>query len=275
LFLPRLPDFMDGMSLLLASDLHTAGYGRNENILGSIIRQGGDLLLFAGDFCRHLVIGNPLRSGRKPYKVGLSAQGLVFPPQSKRALYVTQKLLKNADFSLGVFAVQGNHDPADFIHDLTRLGVTTLNNETRQVATLKGRRFNICGVNCLGRSSMDIAETVLEMDPSLFTIALCHYPEMAEPLAGAGVDLILSGHTHGGQICLPDGSPIISHSQTGRKYSSGLERLGDSFIYTSCGLGDSIIPVRINCPPEITRLTLHQGNVAKSTTMVRNADQVL
>ena len=259
LFLPRLPDFLEGMRLLLASDLYTAGYGRNEKILGSIIRQGADLLLFVGDFCRHMVIGNPFGSWQEPCKVGFSAKGLAFPPQSKRALYVTRKLLQNADFPLGIFAVLGNHDPADFVHDLTRLGVTTLDNETRQLTTFKERRFNICGVNCLSRSSMDIAETVLEMDPSLFTIGLCHFPEMAEPLAGAGVDLILAGHTHGGQICLPDGTPLISHSQTGRKYSSGLERLGDNFIYTSRGLGNSIIPVRVNCPPEITRLTLHRG----------------
>ena len=261
LYMPQLPDFMDGVRILQVGDLHTIGFGWNEEHLQAVIRQGCDMLIFTGDFCYQLGLGNPFYSqDQEPAQPGLSWRGLVIAPQVDRSVRVCRELLEDFNCPFGVFAVQGNHDPDEFITKLVELGVTVLANKTTQIANSEGGRFNLCGVRCYGRKTIDIAEAVLNILPSLFSIAICHYPEMAGLLSGAGIDLILAGHTHGGQICLPGGIPLVTHSRTGKKYAVGLERINSSVIYTTRGLGYSILPIRIFCPPEITRITLRPGD---------------
>jgi predicted MPP superfamily phosphohydrolase len=83
-------------------------------------------------------------------------------------------------------------------------------------------------------------------------ILLAHEPDFADSSAGTGkFDLQLSGHTHGGQVVLPFfGPPVLPH--LGSKYPSGLYRIGDMYQYTNRGVGMAKLPIRINCPPEIT-----------------------
>lgn len=158
----------------------------------------------------------------------------------------------------GVFAIQGNHDPDEFMDALVELGVKVLANETQQLE-VKGGYLNLCGLRGHGRKTADIPTAVQGLDGESFSIAAIHYPEMAEAVAAAGVDLILAGHTHGGQICLPNGRAVITHSRTGLKYASGLERLGESYVYTCRGIGTTVVPLRIFCRPEIVRITLRRG----------------
>ena len=93
-----------------------------------------------------------------------------------------------------------------------------------------------------------------------FSILLSHTPEIYQQAAHADFNVLLSGHTHGGQICLPGGIPITLDSVLPRHMGSGSWRYRDMSGYTSVGVGCSIVPVRFNCPPEIT---LH---VLQSTT---------
>jgi uncharacterized protein len=271
LHLPQLPDSLENLCLLHIGDLHARRFGRHEQQLCTVLRQECDLLLCTGDSCHQVRWSNPLydsKHGRKPMPPGLYWREWVFPAHTAEALDVWKKFLKDVHCPLGVYCVQGNHDPDEFMRDLPAQGVAVLNNEARQITLANGGRFNLAGVQCFGRATADLPRTLLQLEPKLFTIALCHYPEMAEALAGAGVDLILAGHTHGGQICLPNRKPLASHSRTGGKYVMGLERIFESWVYTTRGLGRSTLPLRLFCPPEITRFTLHCGPL--ENTIIRH-----
>jgi hypothetical protein len=93
-----------------------------------------------------------------------------------------------------------------------------------------------------------------------FSILISHTPEVYRQAALAGFNLLLSGHTHGGQICLPGGIPITLDSVLPRFMGSGAWKYGSLIGYTSVGAGSSIVPVRFNCPPEITLHHLRRSN---------------
>jgi len=271
LYLPQLPDRLEGLRLVHFGDVHTRRCGPRERRLHEIVRQGCDLVLCSGDSCFQLCIANPMRDikqDKKPPRPGLRWNGWVFAPRSDDAVTLFKRLLENHACSLGVYVVRGNHDSSDFIERVAQMGVRVLSNQAARIDLPNGGRFNLAGMLGYGRVTTDIPKTLLEVDPELFTIALCHYPEMAEALATAGVDLILAGHTHGGQICLPTGRAIVTHSCTGRKYTAGLERIGDSYLYTTRGMGQTAVPFRLFCPPEVVRITLHRGDFDR--TVVRN-----
>jgi uncharacterized protein len=81
---------------------------------------------------------------------------------------------------------------------------------------------------------------------------LSHTPEVYRQAAHAGFDLLLSGHTHGGQICLPGSIPLMLEAVLPRRMGAGAWQHGKMAGYTSVGAGCSVVPVRFNCPPEIT-----------------------
>jgi predicted MPP superfamily phosphohydrolase len=84
------------------------------------------------------------------------------------------------------------------------------------------------------------------------SILLWHTPEAYREAEQAGFHLMLSGHTHGGQICLPGGFPLIIDADCPRRYAKGAWRYQNLIGYTSTGSGTSIADVRLNCPPEVT-----------------------
>ncbi len=88
-----------------------------------------------------------------------------------------------------------------------------------------------------------------EGEPS---ILLAHSPEIYKQACYAGFQLMLCGHTHGGQICLPGGFPLIVNAQCPRRICRGAWRYDSLQGYTSSGCGSSIVPARFNCPPEVT-----------------------
>jgi predicted MPP superfamily phosphohydrolase len=96
-----------------------------------------------------------------------------------------------------------------------------------------------------------------------FSILVSHTPEIYRQAAHADFDLLLSGHTHGGQICLPGGIPITLDSTLPREFGSGPWKYHGMIGYTSAGAGTSIVPARFNCPPEIT---LHHLRVSSRGT---------
>jgi predicted MPP superfamily phosphohydrolase len=162
-----------------------------------------------------------------------------------------------------VYGVLGNHDTIRMVPDLERMGVMMLLNEC-VVLEREGDHIHIAGIDDAHFYRVDnIEKAAAGIPDEAFSILLSHTPEIYRQAAHAGFDLLLSGHTHGGQICLPGGIPITLDSNLPRAFGSGAWKYGNMAGYTSVGAGSCIVPVRFNCPPEIT---LHRLRRAEKTT---------
>jgi predicted MPP superfamily phosphohydrolase len=154
----------------------------------------------------------------------------------------------------GVFAILGNHDDDRHVPAaLARQGFTVLK-DARTTLTINGHRLDIVGIRYWTRRPVEIAPLV---DPAASTtILLAHDPRRLREASALGVPLVLSGHTHGGQVVLPwIGAPAA------RKFAvvAGLAHDAGTTIFVSRGVGTVYVPVRINCPPEVAVLTLRPG----------------
>jgi uncharacterized protein len=156
----------------------------------------------------------------------------------------------------GVFAILGNHDESDIAVELEGFGVRMLINEAAKISR-GGEGLWVVGVDDPHRYGCDDLESALEcVPPGAFKLLLAHSPELFSEAAEAEVDLYLCGHTHAGQICLPRiGAPLMN-ADCPRSYTSGRWQHGEMHGYTSAGVGCSLLPVRYNCPPEITVIEL-------------------
>ena len=105
----------------------------------------------------------------------------------------------------------------------------------------------------------DLPRALQGSSPSEFRFVLSHAPELAWELSKENVDFVLAGHTHGGQICLPGGEPIVVPCSPGKALAKGLCYYRDIPFYVSRGIGVTTAPLRTFCPPEITHLTLRRG----------------
>ena len=259
LYFENLPDFLVGRTILLVSDLHTSGFKKKERQLQQLLAEGADLFICAGDSCYELNLAFWLSTEQQHAQRGLR-KWYMLPVKTPQALDVWRHLLASLNCKLGAYVVQGNHDPDAFMEALAQSGdVAVLSNECRQVEAGPGEFFNVCGIRCARRSVMDVARTMQQARAELFTITVSHYPDMAGALAATGADLVLAGHTHGGQVCLPTGRALLTHSRTGQRFVAGLEHQNRTTVYTGRGLGAQLFGVRLFCPPEITRITRHRG----------------
>jgi predicted MPP superfamily phosphohydrolase len=158
-----------------------------------------------------------------------------------------------------VYGVLGNHDSIRMLPDLERIGIRMLMNEA-DIIERQGLRIHIAGIDDAHFYRADnIEKAAAPIPPDEFSILLSHTPEIYRQAAHAGFSLLLSGHTHGGQICLPGGIPITLDSALPRRLGAGPWQHHDMHGYTSVGAGSSVVPVRFNCPPEITLHYLHKA----------------
>jgi uncharacterized protein len=158
-----------------------------------------------------------------------------------------------------LFGVLGNHDTIRMVPGLERLGVRVLLNES-EVLSRENDRIYVAGIDDAHFYRVDdIAKAVAGIPRGEFAILLSHTPEIYRQAARAGFRLLLSGHTHGGQICLPGSIPITLDSHLPRRFGAGAWTFQDMVGYTSVGAGSCIVPVRLNCPPEITLHHLHRS----------------
>jgi predicted MPP superfamily phosphohydrolase len=151
-----------------------------------------------------------------------------------------------------VYAVLGNHDTVRMVPSLEALEIRMLLNEC--VLISKGDPvLYLAGVDDAHFYRVDnIEKAAADIPDTAFSILLSHTPEIYRQAAHAGFDLLLAGHTHGGQICLPGSVPITLDSVLPRRMGAGAWTYHNMTGYTSVGAGCSIVPVRLNCPPEIT-----------------------
>lgn len=238
--LPRLARSFSGLRLAQISDIHMGGWmngKRFQRVADLVIDQKPDLLLITGDFM-----------------IGHDALDI-----SQQAIQDLILELSRLSSSFPTFAVLGNHDYWTDVetvrHILTSSGTTDL---TNAVSTLKRGEdsLHICGVDDIWEGDARLDDVISQLGDGGPAILMAHEPDFADTSAATGrFDLQLSGHTHGGQVVLPFiGPPILPH--LGRKYPSGLYQVGEMIQYTNRGVGMARLPIRINCPPEITLFVL-------------------
>jgi uncharacterized protein len=156
-----------------------------------------------------------------------------------------------------IYGVLGDHDTICMVPGLEAMGIRMLLNQSVAIER-GGQRIHLGGIGDAHFHGMDNMEKAAAAIPhDEFSILISHTPEVYRQAAHIGFNVLLSGHTHGGQICLPGGIPITLHSTLPRSMGSGAWKYHGMIGYTSVGAGSSIIPVRFNCPPEITLHHLH------------------
>ncbi|WP_051302930.1 metallophosphoesterase [Psychromonas aquimarina] len=156
------------------------------------------------------------------------------------------------------YAVLGNHDSILMVPALEEMGIQLLLNENIHIKQGQGELL-LAGIDDAHYfCADDIPRASNGITAGTPSILLSHTPAIYKQAAAAGFNLLLSGHTHGGQICLPGGIPVILDSDCPRLVSRGKWFYNKMQGYTSVGAGTSVVNVRINCLPEIT---LHKLSV--------------
>lgn len=164
----------------------------------------------------------------------------------------------------GVYAVMGNHDHwtnGDLVSDMLKSeGIRVLNNEGFRFE-LDGASIWLAGVDDLLAGLTDLPAALKGSHKKEMKLLLAHNPSIIRMAQPAGVDLMLSGHTHGGQIRLRDANESSIFPRRRRRLSSGLHRRGNTQIYITRGIGTVVLPVRYGCPPEVSVIELKSENV--------------
>ena len=235
-----LPESFDGFRIAVISDLHNAEFGKNNaNLIELLRRSKPDIIAITGDL---------IDSRRTDIGVALDFAG---------------EAMKIAP----CYYVTGNHEariPDDYTAmraGLVELGVTVLEDARTELES-GGDSIVLLGTNDPMFNEDDTAEIKdqfagLVNENDGFTLLLTHRPEFFEIYAEQGVDLTLCGHVHGAQIRLPFIGGIYTPSQGFfPKYDSGLYFEGDSQMFVSRGLGNSVFPIRINNRPELVIIEL-------------------
>lgn len=230
----KLPPSFDGFTILHLSDLHV---DMNEAAMRSVGELVGDLRY---DLC---VLTGDYRG--KTY--GSFAETL-------DGLARVKARLKGP-----AYGVLGNHDTIQMVPGMEAMGIRMLLNECEPIIR-GGQRIYLAGIDDAHFFQVDnIEKAATHIPDGTFSILLSHTPEIYRQAAHANFDLLLSGHTHGGQICLPRSIPITLDSKLPRRFGSGAWKYHDMQAYTSVGAGSCIVAVRLNCPPEITLHHLRCG----------------
>jgi len=233
--LPRLPAAFGGYTILQLSDLH---------------------IDIEPDFADHLI------AHVRPLACDLCVLTGDYRARTFGRIDATLAALARlrAAIAAPCFAVLGNHDSLRMVPAMEAMGYRVLLNE-RTAITHQGAEIELAGVDDAHHyRTDDVARAAQRMPRDGTAILLSHTPEPYREAAAAGFDLLLCGHTHGGQLCLPGGIPLIIEARCPRRLARGAWRHGALAGYTSVGAGASIVPARLNCPPEIT---LHRLRAAK------------
>ncbi len=225
--LPELPASFDGFTILHLSDMHVDFSHRAMQRLIELLPSAGyDICVLTGDF-----------------------RGNTFGPfdATLEGLARVRAHLKNP-----VYGVLGNHDTVCMVPGMEEMGIRMLLNEAETIVR-GGERIHLAGIDDAHYYRVDNIEKAASQFPhDEFSILLSHTPEIYRQAAHADFNLMLSGHTHGGQICLPGSIPITLDSVLPRHMGSGPWKHHDMVGYTSVGAGSVVVPVRLNCLPEIT-----------------------
>jgi predicted MPP superfamily phosphohydrolase len=228
----HLPSAFDGFTILHISDMHVdMSQGAMHRLIELLHDIDYDICVLTGDY-RGKTFG--------PFEDTLEGMASV-----------------KAHLKDPVYGVLGNHDTIRMVPGLEEMGILMLLNESVPIER-GNERIHIVGIDDAHYYRVDnIEKAAADIDHNEFSILLSHTPEIYRQAAHADFNLLLGGHTHGGQICLPGKIPLTLDSVLPRHMGSGAWQYNNMIGYTSAGVGASIVSVRFNCLPEITLHTLH------------------
>jgi predicted MPP superfamily phosphohydrolase len=229
----KLPPAFENFTILQLSDLHV---DLSEGAMRHLVSIVGDLEY---DMC--VLTGDYRGKTYGPFDASL------------RGLKELRARLKGP-----LYGVLGNHDSIHMAPPLEAMGVRMLFNECEKISR-NGDTIYLAGVDDAHFYHADNIKNAAKRIPlNAFSILLSHTPEVYNEAANAGFGLMLSGHTHGGQLCLPGRIAIKLAASLPRKMGAGAWHHLGMAGYTSVGVGTSLLPVRLNCPAEITLHTLRR-----------------
>jgi hypothetical protein len=235
----NLPPSLEGFTIVQLTDMHLRPYTQVEHIVRAVEKTNAlkpDLVVLTGDYVWH------------------DAQDILD----------LVPVLAGLNARFGVFAVMGNHDiKTDQVlieETFVRYGIPVLRNDGLDIQCGTGS-FHLAGIDDGWLGQPDITKTLEKLRGNKPVVLLAHEPDMVDWYADdIRISLQLSGHTHGGQVQVSPGKPFI-RPYLGRKYVQGLYRVNESWVYTSRGIGTTGLPIRRNCSPEITHVTLVAGDL--------------
>lgn len=241
IWLNGLPEAFRGFRILQLSDIHHSRFFPLDRVARMIELSNSlqpDLVALTGDFVTY----------------------------SRASIEPIAEMLGALEARAGVVAVLGNHDfrvgAATIERALSRRGIEVLRN--RHILLRKdGEVLPVAGVDDY-RYGADPELALRGIPQGAPTVLLAHNPRLLETLACHGVGLVLSGHTHGGQVNLPLLGTIYGRSPERLRFKIGWDRMGDTQIYVSRGIGTIVLPWRLRCPAEMPWLELlpHHGQPA-------------
>jgi len=221
---------LKGLKVVFAGDFHI---GKNqqkrlEKIVAKINQQDADLILSIGDFVKGHEVKSTLR------------------------IEILAKVLSEAKSKYGFYTVLGNHDMWIYGKGIAKVlednGIKVLNNENISL-NIDNKTLYIAGVEDMTTGHYSVNEALKDVDSPV--ILLSHQPDIY-PKIKQKVNLILAGHTHGGQVRLPLIGALLIPSRYGKRFDkSFVEEKNNNKMIITKGLGTSILPVRFNCVPEI------------------------
>ncbi|CUS93105.1 hypothetical protein JGI3_02348 [Candidatus Kryptobacter tengchongensis] len=231
----NLPDELKELTIGLISDIHSGIFMNEEDMkpyFETLNSLKPDLILMPGDFIT----------------------------SNLEEIYPFINASKNLKAKYGIFATLGNHEfftrqPQRIAKIIEENGVRVLRNEAEKVE-INGKKFFIIGIDDL-RYGADLDKATRYLEPGDFKILLSHKPYDFPKFAQKGIQLTVSGHTHGGQIVFAKiDDTYIAPASLVSKFIAGHYKLGDFHLYVTRGIGVVGLPIRLNCPPEITYITL-------------------
>jgi len=236
--LSRWPEQLDGFTIALLSDFHYDPYFSIHPLVNGL---RPDLIVLVGDF--------------------VSAPSFGDVRKAAFAAEPCARLLRQMAAPQGLWAVMGNHDadtdPEHVTRALQAESIQVLANQSHAIER-NGTRVWLAGVNDVLGGTADLQETLRHVPAGEAVILLAHEHDFADEASRFPVDLQLSGRSHGGQVRIPLLPPLYLPSMA-KKYVLGRYQVGPLALYTTAGLGTVGVPVRLNCPPEITLVTLRHS----------------
>lgn len=247
----KIPQQFDGVKIVLLTDIHRTWFFSQERVRMLVERVNAmhpDIIVLGGDYV----------AGGQKYQASCFAE------------------LSKLKASLGVYAVLGNHDYYNDVDASTArkaikaAGIPLLDNSAVWVEK-GGKRIRLGGVADLQEGDPDYAPTLSGTTASDYVILVSHNPDYAEQLPKGRIDLVLSGHTHGGQVTFFGLWAPMTRSRYGQKFLAGKIKTDTTTVIVSRGIGAIVLPIRFFAEPEIVQITLRAATASTASSSVNTA----